>query len=76
MATGETQVKVALPEELVDRIEERVAHTEFDTSDDYISYVLKEVLYQVEEANKLAESESVDEQKVEERLKSLGYLND
>jgi len=75
MTNRENHKKVNLPKELVNRIEKRVGHTDFESAADYISYVLEEVLYQVEDENELPESESVDEQQVKERLKSLGYLN-
>jgi Arc/MetJ-type ribon-helix-helix transcriptional regulator len=70
------KVDVSLPEELIDRIEERIDHLEFESSEDYISYLLEEVLYHVEESNDLSESKSIDDQQIEDRLKSLGYLND
>lgn len=65
-----------LPGEVVERIESRLPYTEFDAVDDYVVHVLEEVLHAVERENDLSTAEAVDERQVEERLKSLGYLNE
>lgn len=74
--SDQTTETVELPAALVSRIEERVAHTEFDETADYISYVMDEVLYTVDAEHELPAGAGVDEQQVADRLESLGYLNE
>lgn len=64
-----------IPAHLVERVEERLPRTEWDDPEQYIAHVLQEVLFYVEEETTDDEYTSVDESDVEERLKSLGYLN-
>jgi hypothetical protein len=64
---------VSLPAHVLDRVDDRLPRTNFDTSDEYVTYVLEEVLARVEDASD-DEYESVDEREVENRLKSLGYM--
>lgn len=66
---------VALPTRILDRVENRLPRTEFDSKSEYITYVMEEVLYQVEQETD-DEITDVDESEVEDRLKSLGYLNE
>ncbi|WP_246988353.1 hypothetical protein [Halorientalis marina] len=67
---------VDIPSDVLARIEDRVGHTEFDDANEYIIYVLEEVLHTVAQETDTATDADVDEQQVEERLKSLGYLNE
>lgn len=67
---------VAIPSDVLERIGDRIAHTEFDDVDEYVTYVLEEVLHTVEHETDFRSDDEVDEQQVEERLKSLGYLNE
>lgn len=67
---------VDLPKQLVSRVEKRLPRTEFETSSEYITFVLEEVLYQVEIDTEDDDFEPVDEQEVKNRLKSLGYLDE
>ncbi|WP_224338522.1 hypothetical protein [Haloprofundus halobius] len=64
---------VELPAEIVARVEKRLAHTEFSTSGEYVTYVLEEVLSHVEDATD-EEFETVSEEEVQDRLRSLGYM--
>lgn len=74
--TREETRTVELPERIVDRVEERVPRTEFDSAAEYITYVMEEVLYRVEQETDDEDFEPVDEEEVKNRLKSLGYLNE
>lgn len=65
---------VALPESVLDRVENRLPYTEFDTSEAYVTYALEELLSQVVEVSD-DDYEAAAEGEVESRLKSLGYLN-
>jgi hypothetical protein len=64
-----------LPAEIVERVERRLPRTDFDTPEAYVTYVMREVLYYVEEETD-DEFEAVDEADVKDRLRSLGYLNE
>lgn len=67
---------LTVSEDLADRIEARIQHTEFETVDEYAEFVLSEVVTRVErEADRSAESSSSREG-VQERLESLGYLEE
>lgn len=76
MSDSREVTTVELPADIVSRINERVRHTEFEDVNDYVTYVMEEVLYHVEQENDLSDSEAVDEQEVRNRLESLGYLNE
>lgn len=72
----ESTRSVELPERIVDRVEARLPRTEWNEPKDYITYVMEEVLYQVEQETEDDGFESVDEDEVKDRLKSLGYLDE
>lgn len=72
--SSETQ-SLDLPIDVVTGVERRLPQTEFDTAEAYITYVLRTVLARVEtESNQ--DFNEVDETKVKNQLKSLGYLNE
>ncbi|HLC96387.1 MAG TPA: CopG family transcriptional regulator [Candidatus Nanoarchaeia archaeon] len=62
-----------LPKELVKRIENRIKGTDFSTVQDYVTYVLTEVLDKLDK--KSSTFSASDEQKVKDRLSKLGYLD-
>jgi len=64
---------VSLPAELYGRIEERVKATGFGSVDEYVIFVLEEVLKGEEEEGEAYSKE--DEAEVRKRLKALGYLD-
>ena len=64
---------VFLPTELYGRIEERVKGTSFGSVDEYVIFVLDEVLKEDgEEGEKTFSKE--EEEEVKKRLRDLGYL--
>jgi len=71
---------VFLPAELYRRVEERVRISDFESVDEYVAFVLEEVLKAVsEEEEGEAEEEEVslseeEEEEVKRRLRALGYL--
>ncbi|WP_247009713.1 hypothetical protein [Halorientalis litorea] len=67
---------VDIPSELLLRIQNRVDYTEFEDANQYIIYVLEEVIHSTEQETELSHNSDVDEHQVEERLESLGYLNE
>jgi Arc/MetJ-type ribon-helix-helix transcriptional regulator len=62
---------VFLPAELYSKVEERVKATDFASVDEYVEFVLEEVVKEEEEG---AFSEE-EEKEVKKRLKDLGYLD-
>lgn len=72
MSETESVRELSLPVDVYERIESRLPHTEFSSVEEYVTYVLKEVLNETEDV----EAEvAVDKTQVEDRLKSLGYLD-
>jgi len=70
---------VFLPAELYKRVEERVRISDFESVDEYVAFVLEEVLKAVSEEEEEAEEEEVslseeEEEEVKRRLRALGYL--
>lgn len=76
MSTHDQLCSVELPKRVVSRVEDRLPRTEFDSSDEYITFVLEEVLYRVEAETADDDFEAVDEREVKDRLRSLGYLDE
>ncbi len=60
---------VLLPAELYNQIEERVKATGFSGADDYVIFVLEQVLKEDEASGQ------EDEAEVKRRLKALGYMD-
>jgi len=65
---------VFLPVELYSKIEQRIAATEFRSVDEYVAFVLEEVLKEEGEEEDRAFSKEEEEQ-VKSRLRALGYLD-
>ena len=72
MKEKEERKTVSLPVELYGKIEERVKDTDFGSVDEYVEFVLEEVVKEEEEEKAFSEEE---EQEVKKRLKDLGYLD-
>jgi len=66
---------VELPSRIVDRIDDRLPRTEWDDPAEYITFVMEEVLYHVEQETADDDFDAVDEDEVKDRLESLGYLD-
>jgi Arc/MetJ-type ribon-helix-helix transcriptional regulator len=67
---------VRLPKELAERIRQRLKDSDFKNMDDYVAYVLGQILDELEgKPQKTEEVFSKQEQgDVEEHLRSLGYM--
>jgi hypothetical protein len=63
---------IFLPAELYGKVEERLKATDFGSVDEYVEFVLEEVVKEEEEGRAFSEEE---EKKVKKRLKDLGYLD-
>jgi hypothetical protein len=66
-------IKVLLDLELAQRIEKRLPKTDLGSVDEYVNYVVKEVLDQLETEGPAYSKE--DEKKVKDRLRALGYMD-
>jgi len=64
---------VLLPIELYSKIEERVKIADFSSVNEYVEFVLGEVVKEEEEEEKAFSEE--EEKEVRKRLKDLGYLD-
>lgn len=77
---GESNITtISIPKPLADKIKKRCEGTGFNSVSSYVTYVLRQVLSNMEQENenkgqKEAFSEE-DEKKVKQRLRSLGYLD-
>jgi len=79
--SGERFETITLPGELVERVQRRLKNSDFATVDEYIGYVVDQVLSQVEGADSgdvKAKGDEVfskeDQENVEQRLRDLGYM--
>mgnify|MGYP000064710827 CR=1 FL=1 len=68
-------MKVEIKDEIYEKIKERIKGTEFSSVEEYVNFVLEEVLKDDEDEEEFEfELSEEDEEKIKERLKSLGYL--
>lgn len=63
-------VQIKIPKRLYERILREIKDTEFKSAEDFIIYVLEQVLEEEEESVYSKE----EEEAIKERLRSLGYL--
>jgi len=74
MSTEKESRAVYLSAELYDQIEERVKATDFGSVDEYVVFVLDEVLKEEGQEAERAFSEE-EEEEVKKRLRGFGYLD-
>lgn len=72
MSTEDDGRTVAIEGHLYERVERRIAKTNFESVDEYVTFVLEEVVAGDEGD---AAYEDVDDEDVQARLRSLGYLD-
>ncbi len=65
---------VKIPKDIIEKIKERIQETEFKSVEEYITFVLQEVIKDEDDEPEEVFSEE-DEKKVKERLRALGYLD-
>ncbi|PNX51401.1 MAG: CopG family transcriptional regulator [Thermoplasmata archaeon M8B2D] len=65
---------ISIPTPLAEKIKKRIKGTGFTSLSSYVTYVLREVLSGIEEEQEEAFSKE-DEERVKDRLRSLGYLD-
>ena len=70
MKTANKYTTVSIPSPLNDKIQELIKNTGFNSTSGFVTYVLRQI---VSDSTAKGFSKK-DEQKVKDRLKSLGYL--
>jgi hypothetical protein len=66
--------KINLPAELYKQVKDRAAAADFSSADEYVIFVLSEVLKEDNESEKPVVDEE-QEKEIKRRLKELGYLD-
>lgn len=66
--------EIELPASVHARVEQRLPRTDFESVEEYVAFVMDEVLAEVE-ASTTEDYDEVDEREIQERLQSLGYLD-
>lgn len=75
MSDQETR-ELHFPADVVSGVENRLQYTEFETAEEYITFVVTEVLYHTETTVDNADIDPVDEEIVRDQLRALGYLKE
>ena len=69
----ETKI-IVLPAKLYNRLEERARLSGFDSTNEYVIFVVEEILNEEEKAEHVTISKA-EEEKIRKRLRELGYLD-
>ena len=64
---------VSIPKRLFEKVQERIKGTGFTSVSSYVTYVLREIVAEEEEAEEPFSKE--DEERVKARLRALGYID-
>ena len=76
MGTNVGTTEVSIPTTLYTKVQKRIEGTDFKSVSDYVSYVLREVLVDADDSTaKEPYYSKKDEEKIKDRLRSLGYLD-
>jgi len=65
--------QISIPTSLFETLSRKIEGTSFHSVSDYVIYLLKDVVREVEKLQKETLSED-DERKVQDRLRALGYI--
>ena len=63
-------MQVNISDKTAEKLSERIKSTQFESLDDYVNYILEQVVKKLEGSGLT----TADEEKVKQRLRSLGYL--
>jgi hypothetical protein len=74
MNEKEEKKAIYLSAELYHRIEKRVRATEFTSVEEYVTFVLEEILRDEESEEEEPVFTEAEEEEVKKRLRALGYL--
>jgi Arc/MetJ-type ribon-helix-helix transcriptional regulator len=64
---------VSIPTTLAEKIRQRIEGTGFSSISGYVTYVLRELIANMDEEEEAFSKE--DEEKIKDRLRALGYLD-
>jgi Arc/MetJ-type ribon-helix-helix transcriptional regulator len=65
---------ISIPTPLAEKIKKRIKGTGFHSLSSYVTYVLREIISNIDEEEEEAFTKE-DEEKIKERLRALGYLD-
>lgn len=71
-STKKEKITLELPEEIMKEIKRRIEDTEFQSSEEYLSYIIQEVL---KGSSSRYVQNSKEEKKIKKKLRSLGYMD-
>lgn len=71
-STKKEKVTLELPEEIMKEVKRRIEDTEFQSSEEYLSYIIHEVL---KGSYSRAGKSSKEEKRIKKKLRSLGYMD-
>jgi len=74
MEKPEELASVSIPKTLYKKLEDRIRGTGFDSVSVYVTYLVREALTEAEAVKENHQFSKDDEERVKERLRSLGYL--
>lgn len=78
--SAENRHRVQIPARIGEAIEQRLAATNFDSTDEYVSFVLESLLRELDQqpeelsVEAVESSDSEQSGELQDRLESLGYL--
>jgi len=71
------EITISIPKDLAEKLKKRAENAEFDSLSTYVTYILRQVISHIEidenEGDKTITRK--DEEKIKEKLRSLGYLD-
>jgi Arc/MetJ-type ribon-helix-helix transcriptional regulator len=68
------EITVALPASLKRDLEGRIEHTEFESLEEYVRFVLQTIVDEDGDRHTDSEREAHEQEQLEDRLKDLGYM--
>ena len=75
MTEDKKYTTISIPTPLAEKIKKRIEGTGFHSLSSYVTYVLREVISNMDEDAEEEAFTKEDEEKVKDRLRALGYLD-
>ena len=74
---AESLKDVKIPASLHKKIEKRLPNTDFKNVSDYVSYLIRQVLDNIEKEERMDKKDFTpdEEREIEDRLRNLGYID-
>ncbi|NVM03956.1 MAG: CopG family transcriptional regulator [Candidatus Helarchaeota archaeon] len=67
---------ISIPNSLAEKIKKRMKGTDFSSMSEYVTFILRKVIFKIESDEEKREAFSKEEEaKVKERLRNLGYID-